>query len=88
MRYCRRTFFNILLQPHRVGKCIPTRHKASRVPRYSPKKTMAEFRRGKTPRNSILARHAKVKYFKVYKTLGIIRTSQSIFIRRAKSYVS
>ena len=88
MRYCKRTFFNVLFQPNRIGKCIPSLYKAIRVPRYSPKKTMIEFRRGKTPRNSIIARHAKVKYFKVYHALNIVRTSQSIFVRRAKRYAT
>ena len=88
MRYCRRTFFNTIIQPHRIGKRVPSKYKAIRVPRYSPKRTMAEFRRGKTPRNSIIARHAKVKYFKLYHKLNIGRTSQSIFVRRAKRYES
>ena len=83
MRYCRRTLFNKVIQPRRIGKRIPSLFDAVRTKRYQPKRTMLEFRRGKTPRNMILARYSMVRYFKLYQRLGI-RVTQSIFVRRAK----
>jgi len=87
VRYCKRTFFNRLLQPHRIGKAILYKVRQTRNHRLYIKTTMQEFRLGKTPKNLILGRYQKVRTFKLYGKLGL-RTTQSIFVRRAKSYVS
>lgn len=98
MRYCRRTFFNKLFQPHRIGKAIYKAKvnalKLNGVERdyflnthhaYMPHRTMHGFRRSKTPKNQIIGRHSMVKYFKARQKLNL-RTARSPFLRRI--YVS
>ena len=97
MRYCKRTFFNKLLQPHRIGKAILMHApflfrkrlfeaRQSRAHRLYVRTSMQEFRRGKTPKNLILGRYQKVRTYNLYNRLGL-RTSPSIFVRRARTYV-
>ena len=99
MRYCKRTFFNKLLQPKRIGKpifkTVPNVWKAGKFDRtywnmhnaFQPRKTMLMFRRGKTPKNLIVGRHSMVKYFRARTKLNL-RPAQSVFLRRLKHYVS
>ena len=86
MRYCKRTFFNRLLQPHRIGKAILYKVRQTRNHRLYIKTTMQEFRLGKTPKNLILGRYQKVRTYNLYNRLGL-RTSPSIFVKRARIYV-
>lgn len=99
MRYCKRTFFNKLLQPKRVGKRIlKATHNTWKMSKFDrtywnmhnafrPRKTMLMFRRGKTPKNQIIGRHSMVKYFRARAKLNL-RPAQSIFLRRLRHYVS
>lgn len=88
MRYCKRTFFNVLFQPKRIGKQI-FKHKQRHQfwGNCIPKKTMWRFRRSKTPKNLIIGRYSAVNLYKYRQTHGI-RSSQSIFVRGAKEYES
>lgn len=100
MRYCKRTFFNMLYQPHRIGKpifkyitipCIERMHdrrmwRGVQKP-FRPKQAMREFRLGKTPKNQIIGRHATVSMFK-YRLMYNLRSVQSVFVRRAKHYAT
>lgn len=94
MRYCKRTFFNVLFQPKRIGKAIFKRKQRHQFwGNVIPKKTMWRIRRSKTPRNLIIGRHSAVKTYKmrVINTifvLGVRTKAQSIFVRRAKLYAT
>ena len=80
MRNAKRTFFNILFQPHRIGKHIAKPVSCRYV---YPKRTyMMDRRMSATPRMSILARHQKVKSFKIF--VHVTRKRTSKFVRRAK----
>ena len=98
MRYCKRTFFNTIMQPHRIGKPIFAGAVSSwrntvhtRREFYSHKwkqpMQMIWFKQNKTRKNAIVSRYSKVRHFKLYHAKGL-RTSQSIFVRRAKRYES
>ena len=107
MRYCKRTFFNKLFQPRRIGK--PIFRKAYRGVgalnrqrpyqfyfahwAYRPRRIMLESRRGKTPKNQIIGRHALIKSHnlringKLFK-VRIGARQPSIFVRKARLNVS
>ena len=84
MRYCRRTFFNVLFQPKRIGKNIK-KFKYKRHT-YQKKFHLTDRRQSSTPRMSILARYHMVKRFKVFE--GVIRRTTSKFVWRARLNVS
>ena len=100
MRYCRRTFFNKLYQPKRIGKpvfkyiTIPLIERIhdrrmwfnSNKP-FRPKQAMKAFRLGKTPKNQIIGRHSAVSMFK-YRQMYKLRNAQSVLVRRAQHYDS
>lgn len=98
MRYCKRTFFNKLMQPRRIGKPIRygkfsafrfnvhgNREHYSHV--FRPRTTMLSFRRGKTPKNQIIGRYEKVRRYRLWHDVKL-RITQSIFVTRAKRNVS
>ena len=86
MRTCKRTLFNIIFQPHRIGKQL--RYKGVRLikKRNIKKTTMQKERRAQ-----VGSRNMRINKFSVITLLKIMRTfkrikrgSSSIFVKRAK----
>ena len=90
MRYCKRTLFNKIFQPHRIGCAL--RYKGVRLTKRKPRKrtTMQMERRShvgwrnmKINRNGIIQRIKLLRTFKRAK-----RGASSIFVKRARYYDS
>ena len=90
MRHCKRTKFNIIFQPHRIG--LPLRYKGVRLNKNKPVKrtTMQKERRAKVGdcnkqmnRYAIIQRIILIRRFKLVK-----RGASSIFVKRALYYAA
>ena len=81
MRTARRTFFNILFQPKRIGKHIAKVVKERY--KYQKRTYMMDRRLSSTPKMGILTRYQKVKGFKVF--VRIVRRTTSKFVKRART---
>lgn len=90
MRYCKRTKFNIIFQPHRIG--LPLRYKGERLVKTKlPKRTtMQKERRAKVGDcNKQMNRYAIIQRIKLLRTFTRVkRGGSSIFVKRARYYAT
>lgn len=78
MRTAKRTFFNVLFQPYRIGKHIARVLKKKYA--YQKRTYIVDRRMASTPRMSVLARYHKVKHFKIF--ADMVKRTESKFVRR------
>lgn len=86
MKICKRTFFNKLFQPYKIGRQMRRRLKPKCEPFNIKITKMSEFRRAhQGQRNAIIGRHAVIKLIKLRrKYIHIKRGSNSFMIKRAR----
>jgi hypothetical protein len=90
MRYCKRTKFNIIFQPRRIGKAI--RYKGVRLIK---KKAVKRTTMWKERRSHVGSGNKRVNKFATISMLKLLRTftrakrgGSSIFVKRARYYVT
>lgn len=90
MRTCKRTIFNSIFQPHRIGRAI--RNKGVRLikKKMIERTTMQKERRAHVgSRNMCINRLAIINRSKILRVFKRVkRGSSSIFVKRAKYYVT
>jgi len=90
MRYCKRTKFNIIFQPSRIG--LPLRYRGVRLAKNNPVKrtTMQKERRAHVGSgNLIINRYAIIQRIILLRTYERLkRGSSSTFVKRAKYYAT
>ena len=90
MRYCKRTLFNVIFQPHRIG--LPLRYKGTRLTKsvVIKRTTMQKERRAHVgSRNMRINKFAVISRLKIMRTFSRVkRGGSSIFVKRARYYES
>mgnify|MGYP006281337977 FL=1 len=90
MRYCKRTTFNIIFQPHRIGCAL--RYKGVRLTKnkIAKRTTMQKERRAKVgSRNKRMNRYAIItRIILLRKFTSVKRGGTSIFVKRARYYAT
>ena len=90
MRYCKRTTFNVIFQPHRIGCAI--RYKGVRLTKniVTKRTTMQKERRAHVgSRNLRINKLAIISRLKLMRTFTRVkRGGSSIFVKRARYYES
>ena len=90
MRYCKRTIFNTIFQPHRIGRAM--RYKSVRLDKkkIAKRTTMQKERRAHVGwRNMRINKFAIISRLKIMRTFTIVKRGGSyIFVKRARYYES
>ena len=90
MRYCKRTKFNIIFQPHRIG--LPLRYKGLRLAKkkLTKKTTMQHARRARVGDcNKQMNRYGIIQRIIIIRRFKLVRRGYSSkFVKRAKYYAT
>ena len=90
MRYCKRTTFNIIFQPHRIGCALRYRGERLTKNKVAKRTTMQKERRAHVGfRNKRMNRYAIITRIILLRTFTRVkRGNSSIFVRRARYYAT
>lgn len=90
MRYCKRTLFNIIFQPHRISKAM--RYKGVRLIK---EKAIKRTTMWKERRSHVGWRNMRINKFAIISRVKLLRTftrvkrgGSSIFVKRARYYAT